>query len=445
MSMSDRDGLIWYDGELTPWREANTHVLTHSLHYGMGVFEGVRAYATDRGAAIFRLQAHTDRLFRSAHIVGMPMPYSKEVINQACRQAVSANNLASAYLRPMCFYGSEGMGLRADNLKVHVIVAAWEWGAYLGAENLERGIRIRTSSFSRHHVNVTMCKAKANGNYMNSMLALQEALRDGYDEALLLDTEGYVAEGSGENVFIIRDGVIYTPDLTSALEGITRDTILRFAADLGLPVKEKRITRDEVYIADEDFFTGTAAEVTPIREVDGRAIGSGRRGPITHFIDYRPEYSYVGNAWDAEGSWQVSDTYALTGSSSYDLDSNSPQRYSAGLIIQHNPMYTSFIEVRHLNAQNSTLTDLGAYYMLTSKYEIGTTLTYDLNESQMQGSNLEVRRRFASALLGLNVSYNDITGETGVGFVFQPLGVKGQGRVSGLGASRDPRGQNSRF
>jgi branched-chain amino acid aminotransferase len=216
MSMADRDGLIWYDGELVPWREANTHVLTHTLHYGMGVFEGVRAYATDRGAAIFRLQAHTDRLFRSAHIVGMPLPYSKDEINDACRQAVRANNLASAYIRPMCFYGSEGMGLRADNLKVHVIVAAWEWGAYLGAENLERGIRIRTSSFSRHHVNITMCKAKANGNYMNSMLALSEALRDGYDEALLLDTEGYVAEGSGENVFVVRDGVIYTPDLTSA-------------------------------------------------------------------------------------------------------------------------------------------------------------------------------------------------------------------------------------
>ncbi|HRD65091.1 MAG TPA: branched-chain amino acid transaminase [Candidatus Competibacter sp.] len=281
MSMSDRDGLIWYDGKLVPWREANTHVLTHTLHYGMGVFEGVRAYATDRGTAIFRLQAHTDRLFRSAHIVGMPMPYGKDEINEASRQAVRANNLASAYIRPMCFYGSEGMGLRADNLKTHVIVAAWEWGAYLGAENLERGIRIRTSSFSRHHVNITMCKAKANGNYMNSMLALSEALRDGYDEALLLDTEGYVAEGSGENIFVVRDGVIYTPDLTSALEGITRDTIIRFAAALGIPVKEKRITRDEVYIADEAFFTGTAAEVTPIREVDGRRIGEGRRGPIT--------------------------------------------------------------------------------------------------------------------------------------------------------------------
>ncbi|HAO33982.1 MAG TPA: branched-chain-amino-acid transaminase, partial [Candidatus Competibacteraceae bacterium] len=188
MSMADRDGLIWYDGKLAPWREANTHVLTHTLHYGMGVFEGIRAYATDRGPAIFRLQAHTDRLFRSAHIVGMPMPYTKDQLNEASREVVRANQLASAYLRPMCFYGSEGMGIRADNLKAHVIVAAWEWGAYLGAENLERGIRIRTSSFNRHHVNITMCKAKANGNYMNSMLALAEAVRDGYDEAMLLDT-----------------------------------------------------------------------------------------------------------------------------------------------------------------------------------------------------------------------------------------------------------------
>ena len=281
MTMDDRDGLIWLDGEMVPWREAKTHVLTHTLHYGMGVFEGVRAYKAASGTAIFRLQAHTDRLFRSAHILGMTLPYDRETFNAANRAAVRENGLESAYIRPMCFYGSEGMGLRADNLRVHVMVAAWEWGSYLGAENMERGIRIRTSSFTRHHVNITMCKAKANGNYMNSMLALQEALRDGYDEALLLDAEGYVAEGSGENVFIVRDGVLYTPDLTSALEGITRDTIVRFATDLGVPVREKRITRDEVYIADEAFFTGTAAEVTPIREIDGRAIGTGRRGSLT--------------------------------------------------------------------------------------------------------------------------------------------------------------------
>jgi len=281
MSFSDRDGVIWYDGKLVPWREATTHVLTHTLHYGMGVFEGVRAYKTDKGPAIFRLQAHTDRLFRSAHIVGMKMPYDKDTINEATRAAVRENKLESAYIRPMCFYGSEGMGLRADNLKVHVIVAAWSWGAYLGEDGQKNGIRVRTSSLTRHHVNITMCKAKANGNYMNSMLALREALSAGCEEALLLDPEGYVAEGSGENIFIIRDGVIYTPERTSALDGITLDTIFRLAADIGMPVREKRITRDEVYIADEAFFTGTAAEVTPIRELDGRMIGIGRRGPIT--------------------------------------------------------------------------------------------------------------------------------------------------------------------
>ncbi len=281
MSMADRDGVIWYDGEMRPWRDATTHVLTHTLHYGMGVFEGVRAYDAEQGTAIFRLEEHTDRLFRSAHILQMPMPFDKDTINQAQLDVVRENGLSSAYLRPMCFYGSEGMGLRADNLKVHVIVAAWEWGAYLGKENLEKGIRIRTSSYTRHHVNITMCKAKANGNYMNSMLALQEAMTCGYDEAMLLDNEGYVAEGSGENIFIIRNGVLYTPDLTSALEGITRETIMTLAQDQGLEIREKRITRDEVYVADEAFFTGTAAEVTPIREVDDRTIGNGGRGPIT--------------------------------------------------------------------------------------------------------------------------------------------------------------------
>lgn len=281
MSMDDCDGVIWLDGEFVPWREAKTHVLTHTLHYGMGVFEGIRAYKAAKGTAIFRLEEHTERLFRSAHILNMPMPYDKTTINQACLEAVKNNKLESAYIRPMCFYGSEGMGLRADNLKVHVMIAAWAWGSYLGSEGLEKGIRIRTSSYTRHHVNITMCKAKANGNYMNSMLALQEALTDGYDEALLLDNEGYVAEGSGENIFIIRDNIMYTPDLTSALEGITRETIMQFALENNITVKEKRITRDEVYIADEAFFTGTAAEVTPIRELDNRQIGDGMRGPIT--------------------------------------------------------------------------------------------------------------------------------------------------------------------
>lgn len=283
-TMADRDGVIWLDGELVPWREAKVHVLTHTLHYGMGVFEGLRAYRAEQGTAIFRLKAHTDRLFRSAHILGMPMPFDKATLNAAQKQVVRENGLESAYIRPMCFYGAEGMGLRADNLRVHVMIAAWEWGSYLGEEGLEKGIRIKTSSFTRHHVNITMCKAKSNGNYINSMLALQEAIRDGYDEALLLDVDGFVAEGSGENVFIVRDGVIYTPDLTSALEGITRDTLFALAKDNGYEIREKRITRDEVYVADEAFFTGSAAEVTPIRELDGRTIGSGSRGPITETL-----------------------------------------------------------------------------------------------------------------------------------------------------------------
>ena len=281
MSMSDRDGVIWYDGQLVPWRDATTHVLTHTLHYGLGVFEGVRAYDAEGGTAIFRLQDHTNRLFRSAHILQMDIPFNKDELNDAQCQVVRENGLNNAYIRPMCFYGAEGMGLRADNLKTHVIVAAWDWGSYLGEEGLEKGIRIRTSSYTRHHVNITMCKAKSNGNYTNSILSLQEARADGYDEALLLDPEGFVAEGSGENIFITRDNIVYTPELTSALDGITRDTIIHFIDELGLKLVEKRITRDEVYIADEAFFTGSAAEVTPIRELDNRQIGDGGRGPIT--------------------------------------------------------------------------------------------------------------------------------------------------------------------
>ncbi len=302
MSMADRDGVIWYDGKLVPWREATTHVLTHTLHYGMGVFEGVRAYKAEQGTAIFRLKDHTKRLFRSAHILKMDMPYDQDTLNEAQRTVVRENNLESAYIRPMCFYGSEGMGLRADNLKTHVIVAAWNWGAYLGEENMKRGIRIRTSSFTRHHVNITMCKAKANGNYMNSMLALNEALTDGYDEALLLDVDGFVAEGSGENFFLVRDGVIHTPELTSALDGITRDTLLHIAREEGIEVREKRITRDEVYVADEAFFTGTAAEVTPIRELDNRAIGSGSRGPITERLQSL-YFDYVHGRCESHPDW----------------------------------------------------------------------------------------------------------------------------------------------
>lgn len=280
-TMADRDGYIWYDGDMVPWRDAKTHVLTHTLHYGVGCFEGVRAYATTKGPAIFRLQDHTKRLFNSAKILGMKMPWSHEEVNQATIEAVRKNKLKEAYIRPMVFYGSEGMGLRADNLRSHLIVAAWTWGAYLGADAMERGIRVRTSSFTRHHVNSAMCRAKANGHYFNSMMALNEVLKDGYDEALLLDTDGHVAEGSGENIFLVMDGELHTPDLRSALDGITRRTILQFADDLGIKVNERRITRDEVYIADEAFFTGTAAEVTPIREIDNRPIGNGARGPMT--------------------------------------------------------------------------------------------------------------------------------------------------------------------
>jgi len=283
-SMADRDGFIWFDGEMVPWREAKIHVLTHTLHYGMGVFEGVRAYETPKGPAIFKLKEHTDRLFRSAHIMQMDLGFSKEELMEAQIASIRDNNLTSGYIRPMSFYGSEGMGLRADSLKVHTMVAAWEWGAYMGEEALRKGIKVRTSSYTRHHVNISMCKAKANGHYINSMLALKEALDSGCEEALLLDNEGYVAEGSGENIFVIREGTIYTPDLTSALDGITRATICTFAEELGIPVVEKRLTRDEIYIADEAFFTGTAAEVTPISQLDGRKIGSGERGPITEQV-----------------------------------------------------------------------------------------------------------------------------------------------------------------
>ncbi|SDR79791.1 branched chain amino acid aminotransferase apoenzyme [Halopseudomonas xinjiangensis] len=304
MSMADRDGVIWFDGEMVPWREANVHVLTHTLHYGMGVFEGVRAYNTPDGTAIFRLQAHTDRLFDSAKIMNMSIPFSKEELNEAQRAAVRENNLKSAYLRPMVFFGSEGMGLRATGLKVHTIVAAWDWGAYMGQEALEVGIKVRTSSFTRHHVNISMTRAKANGHYINSMLALQEALSAGADEALLLDPEGYVAEGSGENIFIIKDGVIYTPEVTACLNGITRNTILTLAREHGLELVEKRITRDEVYIADEAFFTGTAAEVTPIQELDNRKIGAGRRGPVTEKLQ-KAYFDLVSGQTQAHAEWRT--------------------------------------------------------------------------------------------------------------------------------------------
>jgi branched-chain amino acid aminotransferase len=298
MSMSDRDGFIWQNGKLVPWREATTHVLTHSLHYGMSVFEGVRAYKTERGTAIFRLEDHTDRLFNSAHIFQMAMPFDKETINEAHKEVLRANKLESGYLRPIAFYGSEKMGVSPKGAKVHVAIAAWPWGAYLGEEGMERGIRVKVSSYTRHHVNISMVRAKASGHYINSILANNEVTNEGYDEAMLLDPEGYVAEGAGENLFIVKKGKLYTPDLTSCLEGITRATVLQIAGELGLSVQEKRITRDEVYCCDEAFFTGTAAEVTPIRELDGRQIGIGRRGPIT--ADIQSRYFDVVNGRSAE-------------------------------------------------------------------------------------------------------------------------------------------------
>jgi branched-chain amino acid aminotransferase len=269
-TMADRDGFIWYDGKMVPWRDATTHVLTHTLHYGMGVFEGVRAYKTTKGTAIFRLQEHTDRLFNSAFIFKMKMPWDKEAVMDAHKEVVRTNKLESCYIRPIVFYGSEAMGIAATTLSTHVAVAAWPWGAYLGEEGMKKGIRVKTSSFTRHHVNINMCRAKSVGSYTNSILAHQEVATDGYDEAMLLDVDGYVAEGAGENLFIVKKGKLYT-----------RDTILTFAKDLGIEVIEKRITRDEVYCAEEAFFTGTAAEVTPIRELDTRTIGIGSRGPIT--------------------------------------------------------------------------------------------------------------------------------------------------------------------
>ena len=269
------------DGELVPWRDAKVHVLTHTLHYGLGVFEGVRAYNTPNGPCIFRLDEHTERLFNSAHILGLEMPYTREEVNAAQCEVFKANELDEGYLRPMAFLGSEAMGLRAEGLSVHLSIACWPWPDYMDADSREKGIKVRTSSYTRHHVNITMCKAKSNGNYTNSILALHEALASGCDEALLLDNEGYVAEGSGENIFLVKNGVLHTPELTSCLAGITRDTVFALAAELGIEILERRITRDEVYIADEAFFTGTAAEVLPIQSLDGRIIGDGKRGPIT--------------------------------------------------------------------------------------------------------------------------------------------------------------------
>ena len=282
--MHDRDGWIWYDGRLVPWRDATTHVLTHSLHYGLAVFEGIRAYDTTDGPALFRVQDHTERLVNSARIYLMQIPYDRPTLVEAQREVVRANGLGGCYLRPIAFYGAEKMGVSPHGAKVHVAVAAWPWGAYLGPEAHERGIRVKTSSYARHHVNVTMARAKLAATYANSILATMEATQDGYDEALLLDVDGFVAEGAGENLFVVKSGRLHEPELTSALAGITRDTVIALARERGYEVSARRLTRDDVYIADEAFFCGTAAEVTPIVELDRRTIGDGRPGPVTRAL-----------------------------------------------------------------------------------------------------------------------------------------------------------------
>ena len=287
MIMSDRDGWIWFDGALRPWRDAATHVLTHTLHYGLGVFEGLRAYETASGTAILHLGLHTRRLLQSAHILGLEIPYSGAVLEAAQIEVVRANRLRAGYIRPLVFLGSEKMGVNPEGARVHVAIAAWEWGSYLGTNAIDAGIRVKISSFARHHVNVQMCRSKSVSTYANSILANREARADGYDEALLLDTEGFVAEGSGENIFLVRDGRLIEPELASALDGVTRRSIIELAREEGIAVESRRITRDEVYIADEAFFTGTAAEVTPIVEVDRRRIGDGRPGPLTRRLQQR--------------------------------------------------------------------------------------------------------------------------------------------------------------
>ena len=284
-TMEDRDGKIWMDGQMVEWRDAKIHVLTHTLHYGCGAFEGVRAYKTPQGTAIFRLEEHTERLFNSAKILRMKIPFTQQEVMDAQRAVVRENKLESGYIRPLTWIGSEKLGVSPKGNKIHLMVAAWTWGAYLGEDGMKRGIRVKTSSFTRHHVNITMIHAKAVSNYTNSILANMEALDEGYDEALLLDPQGFASEGAGENLFIVRKGVVYTPDSSAgALNGITRNTIFAICKDLGIELKEKAITRDEIYIADEAFFSGTAAEVTPIRELDRIEIGSGSRGPITEKI-----------------------------------------------------------------------------------------------------------------------------------------------------------------
>ncbi|MBR0567491.1 branched-chain amino acid transaminase [Azoarcus sp. L1K30] len=287
MSMEDRDGWIWMDGHWRPWRDAKVHAMTHTLHYGLGCFEGIRAYATADGPAVFRLNDHIERLFDSAHILGLEMPFGRDALRTACCEAISRNGLTSAYIRPLVFLGAEKAGIDPAGAAVHVMVAAWVMNAYLGDKGMERGIRVKVASFARHHVNVQMCRAKSVSTYTNSILACREARAEGYDEALLLDTDGFVAEGPGENVFVVKRGVIWEPEITSALDGITRRTIHALAQEAGYEIRARRITRDELYVADEVFFTGTAAEVTPVVEVDRRRVGSGQPGPVTRELQRR--------------------------------------------------------------------------------------------------------------------------------------------------------------
>lgn len=281
MNFADKDGYIWLDGEWLQWRDAKVHVLTNTLHYGLGIFEGIRVYATSKGSAVFRLDEHLNRFYDSAKLVHLKMDLSKEALKEACLEALKKNNLVDAYIRPMAFLGSEGMGLHAKNLATHVMVAAWEWGAYLGGEALTKGVRIKTSTYRRNHIDSLHAKAKVNGQYVNSMMALREAQLSGFDEALMLDHMGFIAEGSGENFFMIKDGEVFTPTPQAILCGITRNTIMTLCKDMDIPIHETQITRDMAYLADEAFFTGTAAEVTPICEIDHRAIGTGKRGAIT--------------------------------------------------------------------------------------------------------------------------------------------------------------------
>lgn len=303
MDLSKIKGSIWFDGEIIDWQDANVHLLTHTLHYGLGVFEGVRAYNTPRGSSIFRLDDHTDRLFKSAQTVSMKIPFSQIEINDAHKTVISLNNLNEAYIRPMCFYGSEGMGLRADNLQVHCMVAAWEWPSYMEPEAREKGIKVKLSSYTRQ-VRNPVSSAKVNGNYVHSIVALNEALAEGFDEALMLDAEGNVAEGSGENIFIVQDNTLITPDLDASLDGITRRTILDLAKELNIKYEIKKIKSEDVFNADEAFFTGTAAEVVPINSLDNILIGKGRRGPLTEQLQ-STYFDQVRGAREANQGWHT--------------------------------------------------------------------------------------------------------------------------------------------